>query len=182
VFLLLLVSLLICCDPGVPILAGGFTYWIEDNERYYTIELSDYGFQTVFFFCYRTIGISNIVLANSRNYQTFGYQIKASIYRTNGYRTQKKLSVAHLCYLPNSGIRTYILWCIQSTEAEGRREVNLIGALPWLTVGKRRGRHNLYCDGSLEECVVLATLAWNAQLWASVNVRKPNDSLLKSRS
>ncbi len=29
VFLLLLVSLLICsCDPGVPILAGGFTYWI----------------------------------------------------------------------------------------------------------------------------------------------------------
>jgi hypothetical protein len=41
--------------------------------------------------------ISNIVLANSRNYRTIGNRIKASIYRTIGYRTQKKLSVAHLC-------------------------------------------------------------------------------------
>ncbi len=68
VFLLLLVSLLICCDPGVLILAGGFTYWMVGNERYYNIGLSDYVNQTVFFFCYRTIGISNILLANSRNY------------------------------------------------------------------------------------------------------------------
>ncbi len=48
----------------------------------------------VIFFSYRTIVISNIILANSRNYRTIGFQIKASIYRTIGYRTQKKLSAA----------------------------------------------------------------------------------------
>ncbi len=36
-----------------------------------------------------TIGISNIGLANSRNYMTISYRIKASIYRTIGYQTQK---------------------------------------------------------------------------------------------
>jgi hypothetical protein len=76
-FLLLLVSLLIGWDPGVPILSGGFTYWIVGNERYYTIRLSDYGYRTVFFFCYQTIGILNIVLANSRKYWTIRYRIKA---------------------------------------------------------------------------------------------------------
>ncbi len=48
-------SLLICCDPGVPILAGDFTYWIVGNERYYTSGQSDYSYQTVFFFWYRTM-------------------------------------------------------------------------------------------------------------------------------
>jgi hypothetical protein len=32
------------------------------------------------FFCYKTIGISNIIPANLRNCQTIGYLIKASIY------------------------------------------------------------------------------------------------------
>ncbi len=52
----------------------------------------DYCYRTVIFFCYRTIGISNIVLANSRKYRTIRYQIKASIYRTTGCQTQKKTS------------------------------------------------------------------------------------------
>jgi hypothetical protein len=61
---------------------------------YQTIGLSDYGYRTVIFFCCRTIGILNIVLANSRNYWISD---QASIYWTIRYRTQKKLSVAHLC-------------------------------------------------------------------------------------
>jgi hypothetical protein len=85
-------------DPGIPILAGGFTYCTVQRDmldyRYIGLWLSD-----LYFFCYRTIGISNIRLANSRNYLTVGYRIKASIYRTFGYRTQKKLSVAYLCDL-----------------------------------------------------------------------------------
>jgi len=36
------------------------------------------------------MGILNIVLGCSRNYGTIGYRIKASIYRTIRYRTQKK--------------------------------------------------------------------------------------------
>jgi hypothetical protein len=36
-----------------------------------------------------TIGISNIGLMISRNYMTFRYRIKASIYRTIRYQTQK---------------------------------------------------------------------------------------------
>ncbi len=83
---------------GVPILAGGFTFWIVEWD-YYTIGLSDGGYRTVILFCYRKIGISNIVLANSRYYRTIGYRIKASIYWNIGYRTQKKLSVAHLCLI-----------------------------------------------------------------------------------
>ncbi len=50
-----------------------------------------------YFFCKRTIGISNIGLANFWNYLTIGYRIKASSYRTIGYRIHKKLAVAHLC-------------------------------------------------------------------------------------
>jgi hypothetical protein len=42
-----------------------------------------------FFLLSNYIGILNIVLANSRNYRTIGYQINASIYQTIGYRTQK---------------------------------------------------------------------------------------------
>ncbi len=61
-----------------------------------SVPVSDYGYRTVIFFCCRTIRISNIVLANSRNYRTIGYRIKASIYRTIGHWTQKKLSGAHL--------------------------------------------------------------------------------------
>ncbi len=37
-------------DPGVPILTGGFTYWILEWDIS-TIELSDYGYQTVIFLC-----------------------------------------------------------------------------------------------------------------------------------
>ncbi len=60
-------------NPGVPILAGGFTYWILEWDIS-TIKLTNYGYRAVTFFCYRTIRISNIVLANSRNYQTFSDQ------------------------------------------------------------------------------------------------------------
>ncbi len=60
------------------------------------MSLSDYRTMAIwlYFLCYRTIGISNIVLANSRYYRTIGYQIKASIYRTIGYRlpTSKGMS------------------------------------------------------------------------------------------
>ncbi len=87
-FLLLLASLLI---PGVPKLAGCFTYWIVERDILHN-RLSDYGYRTAIFFCYRTIGILNIVLANSRNYWT------------TGYRTLKKLSVAHLWYLVNKSL------------------------------------------------------------------------------
>ncbi len=63
-------------DPGVPILAVGFTYWIVEwdilNYRAIRLWLSDCNF-----FCYRTIGISYNVLVNSRNYRTIGYRIKA---------------------------------------------------------------------------------------------------------
>jgi hypothetical protein len=103
IFFLAAVSLLLpflvlgrscCCQcpshPCVHILAGGFTYWIvEWGILQYTIGLSDYGYRIVIFFRYRTIGISN-VLENSRNYRTIIYRIKASIYQTIGYRTQKK--------------------------------------------------------------------------------------------
>jgi hypothetical protein len=68
----------------------------ELDCRIRRITLSDYGYRTVIFFCYQTIGISNIVLTNSRNYRAIGYRIKASIYRTIGYCNQKKLSVANL--------------------------------------------------------------------------------------
>jgi hypothetical protein len=63
----------------------------------FLLMLSDNGYRTVIFFCYQTIGISNMVMANSRNYRTIGYQIKASIYRTIGYRTKKNYR------LPTSG-------------------------------------------------------------------------------
>ncbi len=71
-------------DPGVPILANGFTYWIVE-WAYYTIGPSDHGCRTNFL-CYQTSEISNNVLANSRNYRTIGYRIKDSIYRTIGLR------------------------------------------------------------------------------------------------
>ncbi len=102
--------------PVVPILAGGFTYWIVgwDVLHHWTIGLwlSDCNF----FLLYRTIGISNIILSNSRHYRTIGYRINASIYRTIGYRinasicrtiecrTQKKLSVAHPWFQPGGPV------------------------------------------------------------------------------
>ncbi len=73
-FLLLLTSLLLLyihADPGVSIIPGVFTYW--------TVQ-----WDILFFLDYRTT-------ANSRNYRTVAYRIKAS---SIGYRTQKKLSVA----------------------------------------------------------------------------------------
>jgi hypothetical protein len=54
--------------PGIPILAGGFTIWTIQCDI--TIKPSDYGYRSVILYCYRTIGISNITLANSRNYPT----------------------------------------------------------------------------------------------------------------
>jgi hypothetical protein len=36
-----------------------------------------------------TFGILNIALANSKSYMTIRYRIKASLYRTIGYQTQK---------------------------------------------------------------------------------------------
>ncbi len=104
-----------------------------------------YSHRTVIFFCYWTIGLSNIGLANSRNYRTIGYRIKATIYRTIGYRTHKKLSVAHLCN---------ILFCqafFQSAQnIYGKREGSIAGSgsipltsgsgsIP-LTSGSRSGR------------------------------------------
>jgi hypothetical protein len=68
------------------------------NGTYYTIG-SDYGYRTFFLLSnYRKIEYR---IGDSRNYWTIGYhgyQIKASIYRTIRYGTQKKLSVAHLWY------------------------------------------------------------------------------------
>jgi hypothetical protein len=57
------------------------------------IEQSDCGYQLLFF---TAVEKSNIGQANSVNYPTIGYRIKAAIYRAIGYRTHKKLSVAHL--------------------------------------------------------------------------------------
>ncbi len=57
-------------DPGVPILTGVFTYCTEQGDillmlDYRTIVL-------LFFFCYRTIGISNIGMTISRNNRIIG--------------------------------------------------------------------------------------------------------------
>ncbi len=56
-------------------------YILDCTMRHFT-RLSDYGYQTGIFFCYQTIELSNIGLANSRNYRTIGYRIWAPIYRT----------------------------------------------------------------------------------------------------
>ncbi len=45
-------------DPGVPILAGVFTDWaVQWTLRH--IRLSDYGYRTVIFSCYRSVGLPN---------------------------------------------------------------------------------------------------------------------------
>jgi hypothetical protein len=52
----------ISADPGFSILAGGFTYWtvqVYNDTYYWTIELSDYGYRTIIFCCYRNIQISD---------------------------------------------------------------------------------------------------------------------------
>ncbi len=83
--------------PGVPILAGGFVEWEVH------ITLSDY--RNI------AIGLYFFLLANYRNIkyrigefkELSDYRIKVSIYRTIGYRTKKKLSVAHLQYVVTRG-------------------------------------------------------------------------------
>ncbi len=60
-----------------------------------TIELSEY-FYGLFFLLLRTMGISKMGLANSKNYRTVEHWTMSSFCRTNGYRTHKKLSVAQL--------------------------------------------------------------------------------------
>ncbi len=62
-----------------------------------------------YFFCYSTIGILNIGLATSRNYQTSGYWIKVSIYQTIEYLTLKKLSFAKHSNLVKTRILPLIL-------------------------------------------------------------------------
>jgi hypothetical protein len=96
---LLLLSFLMLPDSGVFISAGLIIYCTVLYCTIGHIRLSNYRNMDIglFFFCYRTIGISNIGLANFRNYRTIGYLIEASIYQTIGYRIHKKLSVAHLC-------------------------------------------------------------------------------------
>ncbi len=78
----------VLADPGVPILVVDFTFWIVEWDilHYQTIGqwLSDCNF---------------FLLSNNGNIEyrigvkklwAIGYRIKASIYRTIGYRTQKK--------------------------------------------------------------------------------------------
>ncbi len=81
-FLLLMASLLLLAS--LPILrpyfvaAVIFMYRLS-NETNQAITQSDYIYRTVIFFCCRITGKSNIGLANSRNYRTIEYWIKASI-------------------------------------------------------------------------------------------------------
>ncbi len=60
---------------------------------HYRTTVSDYDYWTVIF---SAIELSEYRILYWRIQGTIGYRIKASIYRTIGYRTQKKLSVAHL--------------------------------------------------------------------------------------
>ncbi len=84
------------CVPLVPdvLTVAGFPAFVGVPGVVVFSEVA--GYRTVIFFCYRTIGLLNTGLANSRYYRTIGYRIKATIYRTIGYRTHKKLAVAHL--------------------------------------------------------------------------------------
>ncbi len=89
------------------------------------ITLSDYGYRTFF------------LLSNYQKieYRTIGYQIKASIYQTIRYGTQKKLSVAHLWY-------TYTV-CKGGGEGYGvlgPRQINTCRKVP-LEVNFFRWRH-----------------------------------------
>jgi hypothetical protein len=69
VHIVLLASILYCWRP----------YCAVGVHIVLLASISDYGYRTVIFFCYRTIKTSNIVLANSKNYRNIGYRIKASI-------------------------------------------------------------------------------------------------------
>jgi hypothetical protein len=94
-FLLLLVSLLILASLFYLMALQWTVHCVQCTMRH--IRLSDYGYRTIIFYCYWTIGISNIGVANSRKYLTIKYRVKASIYSTFGNGIQKKLSLAHLC-------------------------------------------------------------------------------------
>jgi hypothetical protein len=88
--LLMLASLLILAS--IHNLAGIFTNCTNCIHRdNWTIGLSEYDYQTAMFFFYRTIGISNIGFANSRNYRISDQGLSLS-----DYRTHKKLAVAKL--------------------------------------------------------------------------------------
>jgi hypothetical protein len=69
--------------------------YISSTARLYHIRLSDYHYNFFLLLNYRKIEYRNGEF--KRNYRTIVYRIKASIYRIIRYRTQKKLSVAHLC-------------------------------------------------------------------------------------
>jgi len=60
---------------------------------------SDYGFQTVIFFCYRSIGLPNTRLANSRKYRTI-WSRPQSIGLTD-------MGLAKSYQMPSSGIYSY---------------------------------------------------------------------------
>jgi hypothetical protein len=73
--------------------SGGLYFSCCRHILYYImrhIRLSDYldyGYRTVIFFCYPTIGMSNIGLGKCKNCRTFGH------------RTPRKLSAAELWYI-----------------------------------------------------------------------------------
>ncbi len=57
------------------------------------ITLSDYDYRNLIF---SAMELAEYWISYLRIQETIGYRIKALIYQTFGYRTQKKLSVAHL--------------------------------------------------------------------------------------
>jgi hypothetical protein len=65
------------------------------RHRYYTIEQSDYGYRTVIFLCYRTIGISNIVFQFKKvsDYRISDQGLNLSDYWISD--SEKTIAVAH---------------------------------------------------------------------------------------
>ncbi len=92
----LLANASVPADPGVYILVAILqtvqTVQIVQWDNW-TIGISEYDYQTAMFFFYRTIGISNIRFANSRNYRISDQGLNLS-----DYRTHTKLAVAQLWY------------------------------------------------------------------------------------
>jgi hypothetical protein len=78
-------------DPGVPILAAYILYCAVDTVQ---SKILGSGYWNVTFLCYRTIGISDIGLANSKSYRTIGYPNLSEYWISQNHN---KLSVAQLC-------------------------------------------------------------------------------------
>jgi hypothetical protein len=79
------------------------------NETYYTIRLSDYWTKAIGLYFFYAIELSEYQIPYWRIQETIGYLIKASIYQTIGYRTQKSISCPPLGkgYITGENLHSY---------------------------------------------------------------------------